>query len=145
MKQIWSVQKTFNFINSHGINLPKNAMCINNFGWWEFLINQNEKPTITILKNIQQVAFKLQYYRDNLFDKNPVKITSGWRSLNYNKKIGGAKKSYHISGLAADFLVRGISPKEVQKVLNKKHFGGLEFANEWTHIDLRGYKARFYP
>ena len=36
----------------------------------------------------------------------PVTITSGYRTPEHNKKVGGAKKSTHMVGIAADIVVR---------------------------------------
>ena len=35
----------------------------------------------------------------------PVNITSGYRTPAFNKKVGGASNSYHLRGLAVDFLL----------------------------------------
>ena len=137
---------------------PKDAFaCINkndlstkhvteNFMWKEFLVNQTEKPALDVLINIQKVALILEQYRKTYFKNNQVTITSGWRSDKYNSAIpGSAKKSLHIKGLAVDFVVKDFSPQEVQEMLDPIHFGGMEFAPTWTHIDLRGYGDRFKP
>lgn len=43
----------------------------------------------------------------------PVRVTSGYRSLAVNTKVGGAKSSQHRKGEAADFTVEGVSNWEV--------------------------------
>jgi uncharacterized protein YcbK (DUF882 family) len=78
-------------------------------------------------------------------ENHPITITSGWRSASYNKKIGAVVNSYHTNGLAIDFVLKDVSPQTVQKKLEKLHQGGMEYAPTWTHIDKRGYHARFYP
>lgn len=118
-----------------------------NFTLEEFLINQTESPSDTVVKNLKSVAIVLQTYRDTVFGNQPVKIHSGWRSEKYNASIGGAKSSYHIKGLAADFGVKGFTKDKLYSVMNTYHFGGVEYYTQagWTicHIDLRGYNARF--
>ena len=37
----------------------------------------------------------------------PVTIVSGYRSPAYNRKVGGARDSYHVKGMAADIRVVG--------------------------------------
>ena len=123
----------------------KNDYATQSIKWAELLINQIEKPSISVLKNLLKVAQTLEDYKHRFFDGRAITITSGWRSKNYNIKIGGAEKSYHILGLATDFVVAEFTPQEVQKRIGKIHFGGLEYAPSWTHIDLRGMKARFKP
>ena len=75
----------------------------------------------------------------------PVIITSGYRTPEYNKKIGGAKNSQHTKGKAADIKVSGIPAKEVQKYLKNKYpnkYGIGSYLN-FTHIDVRAKKARW--
>lgn len=43
----------------------------------------------------------------------PVRISSGYRSSELNKAIGGSRKSQHSNGMAADFEVGGHSNYEV--------------------------------
>ncbi len=78
--------------------------------------------------------------------KQPVTITSGNRCKAYNAKVGGAKASLHITSRAADFVVKGVSPKEVYDSLSR--FVGNRFGiglyGGWVHFDTRsGKKARW--
>ena len=70
----------------------------------------------------------------------PITIMSGKRCEAHNAKVGGAKRSQHVLGNAADIKVKDVSPKEVQEHL-KKHFDndcrGLGRYNSFTHIDVR--------
>lgn len=66
----------------------------------------------------------------------PVIITSGYRSPELNKAIGGVSTSQHSKGQAADFIIRGISIAEIvgwcrnnlvfDQLINEK--------NQWVHI-----------
>lgn len=74
----------------------------------------------------------------------PVIVTSGYRSPEYNKRVGGAPNSYHTKGMAADIAVRGIHAHEVYKFANERFpTGGVGKYASWTHIDCRPYKARW--
>ena len=133
-----------NFIKDKDIKyIPNDWHITEDFTWNEFLIKQTEKPNLRILLNLKIIADVLQRHRGIL--KKPITITSGWRSESYNKKIGGAANSYHVQGLAVDFVVKDYTPQEVQKRLDPIHNGGMEYAPTWTHIDARGKKARFKP
>jgi len=123
--------------------LPSDLLATKNFSWKELLVNQIEIPSLEVLNNLLKVATILQSYRNNIFEESPITITSGWRSPNYNKKIGGALNSYHLPGMAIDFVVNSFSPRQVQLLLNPVHKGGLEFAPTWTHIDIRKENIRF--
>jgi hypothetical protein len=48
---------------------------------------------------------------------SPVVVTSTCRSKAHNRKVGGAKKSYHLRGMAVDFRVRPDKSQEVMKVI----------------------------
>lgn len=75
----------------------------------------------------------------------PVIITSGCRCQSHNKNIGGKEKSYHLKGMAADFIVKGIPASEVQKWLLDEYSDryGIGRAMDFTHVDVRSYAARW--
>lgn len=75
----------------------------------------------------------------------PVIVTSGYRTPEYNAKIGGVKNSQHTKGTAADIKVSDIPAKKVQKYLKRKYpdkYGIGSYLN-FTHIDVRDKKARW--
>ena len=73
----------------------------------------------------------------------PVNINSGYRCPTHNKNVGGAINSYHMKGLAADFWMKNVDPHTVYRDLNQNHEGGLGDYNTFTHVDVRGYRARW--
>jgi len=73
----------------------------------------------------------------------PVKINSGYRSPSHNAKIGGAKGSYHVKGMAADIVVKGVPASKVYDYLNTTHNGGVGRYKRFTHVDVREGKARW--
>lgn len=75
----------------------------------------------------------------------PVTITSGNRCPAYNKTVGGASKSYHPRGRAADIVVKSTTPLDVYMYLESKYPNqyGLGSYNSFTHIDTRTNKARW--
>ncbi len=118
----------------------------NNFNLNEF--NKHNFPlTETILRNIQELAKNLQVLRDEV--KKPIKITSGYRDPSFNKKIGGASQSRHITGEAADLKIEGYTPKQVAAIIEKliaagkMKQGGLGIYSTWIHYDVRGTAARW--
>ena len=75
----------------------------------------------------------------------PVIVTSGYRTPEYNAKIGGVKNSQHTKGTAADIKVSNIPAREVQKYLKHKYqdkYGIGSYLN-FTRIDVRAKKARW--
>ena len=74
----------------------------------------------------------------NHFDA-PVTINSACRCRGHNSNIGGSPKSQHLYGRAADIVVKGHSPAEVQQVLESfmKGWGGIGLYESFTHLDTR--------
>ncbi|SHI09889.1 Peptidase M15 [Pantoea sesami] len=76
---------------------------------------------------------------------SPVKITSGCRCEKHNASVGGAPKSQHVQGIAADIVVAGISSDRVADYLELQfpERYGVGRYSRWTHIDVRHEKARW--
>lgn len=81
---------------------------------------------------------------DYLNKDTPLKINSGYRTPAYNKRIGGAEKSQHMEGTAADVrLPSGIDADLMANFAKKAGFDGIGKYNNFVHCDVRGYKARW--
>lgn len=75
-----------------------------------------------------------------------VTINSGYRTVAYNSKVSGSsEESQHCLGLAADIVVRGVAPSKVadyaEEIIGST--GGVGRYSTFTHIDVRGTKARW--
>ena len=79
------------------------------------------------------------------FFNAPVIVTSGYRCPKHNAKVGGAPKSKHVEGIAADIKVKGFEPHEVHHFLETTFPNqyGLGLYKSWVHIDVRPNKARW--
>ena len=79
----------------------------------------------------------LEHVRSH-FDQ-PVIINSGNRCPAYNAQIGGSPKSQHQYSRAADIVVKGHSPAEVQELLESfmTGWGGIGSYETFTHVDTR--------
>ena len=97
--------------------------------------------TITFIDDYMVTILEL--LRKELGDK-PIIITSGYRTPTHNAKVGGAKYSYHMRGMAVDIRVNGISAKEIAKAIDKIVDGcGIIVYESWVHFDVReGKKYR---
>ena len=77
----------------------------------------------------------------------PVIVTSGYRTEAHNRKVGGAPRSYHVSGLAADVTCPGVDLKEFFLACEAVGFRGLGIYPEqrFVHVDLgeRGRPQRW--
>lgn len=72
----------------------------------------------------------------------PVIINSAYRTPEYNKKIGGATRSQHIYGKAADIHITGIAPLIIAQYAESecKYIKGIGLYNWGDHIDTRSTK-----
>ena len=83
----------------------------------------------------------------NQFGK-PIIINSGYRTPEYNKKVGGATRSQHCYGTAADIVVDGVSPASVaaaaEKALKEMDYpGGIGVYKSFVHVDVRSKRYRW--
>lgn len=108
-------------------------------------------PNATQLNNLRLVC-------TNVFDKvrehfgKPIGISSGFRSVELNAKIGGSKTSQHCEGKALDIdgdIYGGINNKELFLYIKENcifdqliwEFGS-ENAPDWVHVSYNEGKNR---
>lgn len=113
-----------------------------NFSLSEFTVGLPSNIVVpnSVLQNLKLLAQRLQVIRD--FYGKPMTITSGYRTPAHNRAVGGSRNSYHLKGMAADFVIQGISPAQVQKDF-RNWSGGLGLGTTFTHVDIRSRKARW--
>lgn len=75
----------------------------------------------------------------------PVKVTSGFRCAAHNAAVGGAPRSKHVDGIAADIQVADTAPLEVVEFLDGLFPDrlGLGRYPSWTRVDIRDSRARW--
>lgn len=83
-----------------------------------------------LLKKLQNLRTKIE---------KPIIITSGYRCPSYNEGVGGAKRSYHLYGMAADVYAPGLPLKELLRAAEEIGFPGIGFYpyNHFLHLDVR--------
>jgi uncharacterized protein YcbK (DUF882 family) len=111
-----------------------------NFSLDEFASADGTAPSGEVLKNLTELAKNLEVLRKHI--GQPIRVTSGFRSKEYNRKVKGATNSFHVLGMAADIQVSKMSPEQVAKAIellikegNMKQ-GGLGIYRTWIHYDL---------
>lgn len=75
----------------------------------------------------------------------PVLVNCGYRSPAHNQKVGGAKSSYHVLGMAADIRPKNLSDlPALQELADKMNpCGGVGFYDTFVHVDVRPVRARW--
>ena len=87
----------------------------------------------------------------------PVRITSAYRDPQFNQRVGGARRSYHMYGhvpnregmFAVDIAVQGVAPVVVYQVIRALQRlgiveqGGLGLYENFVHYDNRGALVEF--
>ncbi len=118
-----------------------------NFSLNEFDCRDGSVMPPDVFSNVVKLAKELQVLRD--FIGKSITINSGYRSPDYNRSIGGASRSQHLLGKAADIRVDGISPRELRGIIEelikdgRLKFGGIGAYTNFTHVDIRDKKARW--
>jgi len=128
-----------------------------NFTKEEFDSKCGREMPINAYHNIVKVANQLQALRDELC--KPINVNSAYRSEEHNASIGGAHKidkngnrietSQHVFGRAADIAVKGMTPLEVSKVIERLISNGdmlqgaIGIYSSFVHYDIRGERTRW--
>jgi uncharacterized protein YcbK (DUF882 family) len=118
-----------------------------NFSLSEFASKDGAAFPDSVKANLQVLADQLQVLRDHFGAR--VEILSGFRSEAHNLRIGGALKSFHVTGQAADIKVTGATPRQVFDTIEalikagKMREGGLGLYSTWVHYDTRGKRIRW--
>jgi uncharacterized protein YcbK (DUF882 family) len=117
-----------------------------NFSLEEFECKCGCKMPAFVKNNIIELADNLQALRDEV---GRLDLTNAYRCKKHNAEVGGSVKSQHLLGKAADVKSKIFSPSEiyqhVEGMMKNETFkiGGIGEYNTFTHIDIRGYRARW--
>ena len=116
-----------------------------NFTWAEATKNGRRIPASRdVTYGIIRIARVMEEVRSRLGNR-PIRVNSWYRDPASNRAVGGARYSRHMSGDAIDFVVVGVHSYTVYDRLNSwwGSRGGLASSSIFTHIDARGYYARW--
>ena len=117
-----------------------------NFNIKEFECKCGCKMPEFVKKNVIELAENLQIIRDEV---GRLDLTNSYRCKDHNSDVGGSTSSQHLVGKAADVKSESIKPKEMAQVVDdlmkneKIKTGGIGIYNTFTHIDIRGVRARW--
>lgn len=131
------------------LNTPVHRTRAPNFTWGEATHGGRRIPRSTKeVSNIVEVAEMLQKVRD--ITGKPLTVTSWYRDAATNAAVGGATKSYHLTGGAADFKIEGYTGKQLYDLCNGlfPENGGVGYygasRKNICHLDNRKGRGRWY-
>lgn len=108
-------------------------------------------PTEWVEVRLKPLCETLEVVREKC-GNHPITIVSGYRTLEWNKLVGGVEESRHLVGDAADFLIGRVPAKNVYEIAfalqetGLVHCGGLALYKArvpFVHLDIRGKRARW--
>jgi len=115
----------------------------------EFACNDGTQVPESLIPNVKELAKNLQVLRDEIeemfkgSEKLPIiTVNSGYRSLSWNKKVGGAKNSMHLKAMASDLVCKSLTPKQLKAVIEKlikegkMKNGGIGLYPSFVHYDI---------
>ena len=114
-----------------------------NFTTEEFEVTSTKLPneirSMGVIHNIVNLVRNvLQPARDELGDT--IIITSGYRSPEVNKAVGGVENSQHTRGQAADIIAKDM--KKLRNILEAKEFDQLIIYKNFIHVSWNEGKNR---
>ena len=118
-----------------------------NFSLHEFKCKDGTEVPEDLMDNVKLLAENLQVLRDHI--QKPIIVISGYRTLEYNTKINGAKRSLHLVAKAGDIVVPGLTSLEIKNTIlqlikeGKMKEGGVGIYSTFVHYDVRGWPARW--
>ena len=118
-----------------------------NFSLHEFKCKDGTEVPEDLMDNVKLLAENLQVLRAHI--QKPIIVISGYRTLEYNTKIDGAKRSLHLVAKAGDIVVPGLTSLEVRDTIlqlikeGKMKEGGVGIYSTFVHYDVRGWPARW--
>lgn len=88
-----------------------------------------------------KLLIMLDMVRDK-FDK-PLHITSGYRTVEHNARVGGTENSSHLKGLAVDIACNSsVDRYHLINCLLDVGFKRIGIANSFIHVDIDKDKAK---
>ena len=111
----------------------------------EFKCRDGSKVPVEYLGNLKALVMVLERIRKEF--QKPIKIISGYRTPEYNARVGGSKKSRHMTAEAADIIIDGVTSSEIaikiQGLMAEGEIliGGCGlYPGRFVHVDVRGGK-----
>jgi len=118
------------------------------FSLKEFRCKDGTDVPEELLGNLRLLCMCLERIRKEY--GKPIKVISGYRTLEYNRKINSKDTSKHVQALAADIVIEDVLPPQIAiKIQELEAVGelpsgcGLGVYGRFTHFDPRPDRARW--
>ncbi len=126
-------------VKKYSLKAQSSLKLSENFCVWEFKCNDGT-DTVLISEQLVEILQKIRGH----FNKS-VNITSAYRTVTYNAKIGGVTGSQHTKGTAADIYIEGVKPCDIAMYAEyiMGNCGGIGLYDGFVHIDVRKKRSRW--
>ncbi len=97
----------------------------------------NNNPNEAVIYNLRRTCELMDHVWDVC--ESPIITSSGYRSSELNRFIGGARNSQHVIGCACDFTVRGMILDDVMEEIIAANLPYDQLIREfdaWLHISV---------
>jgi len=99
-----------------------------------------------IVKDENQIALMTRIFEtcQELYSIEPT-ITSWCRCEEHNAAVGGVPNSFHVQGIATDWVADGLTVDEMVEIAEGCGADGIGayYGDGFCHTDTRGYEARW--
>jgi hypothetical protein len=119
-----------------------NAPSLKFSGCWVSEMNPPSEGWTKLDMNVKVFLVRLQQAAQKAgIISGPIYVNSGWRSVQYNAKVGGSKSSQHLNGLAVDivwdgFVAKSDKTNQFVALAKKEGFRGIGLYNTFVHLDI---------
>lgn len=102
--------------------------------------NLDNTPSPEVVEELKKVALVLEVIRKDL--RAPIVVSSGYRSPEVNKAVGGSKTSDHMLGMAADITCPSVSTIDLAERIaeDMDDYGVGQVIHEfgsWVHVSTK--------
>jgi len=138
-------------VNAYSMQVagPAGSTGTAHFALSEFASKDGVPTPQDAVANLQIVMQQLEVLRTEVGDV-PITVVSGYRSPAHNTSVGGAARSQHLYGRAADIKIADHTPSQVHAIIERligagrMLQGGLGlYPDRFVHYDTRGSRARW--
>ena len=108
--------------------------------WFKYEEFNSPDDPLSYKKMEEELLKRLDFARE--LANTPFKITSGYRTKEHNRKVGGVPNSSHCKGLAADIYCDSNRNRwKIVDSLIKARFTRIGIAKNFIHCDIDEDKA----